>query len=163
MLNWYLIYTKPRNEDPVAVKFRDRGLEVLNPKIRARKLIRRQLREVSSSFFPGYVFLRFDDVMDYRTVKYTRGVRRVVGFGGQPAVVPEDIIGSIKARMEDGIIILNPRRFNPGDDVVIRGGGLEGFTAVFEKEINGIERVSILLKSATMARVVIDGGLLANA
>jgi len=160
MLNWYLVYTKPRHEDSVAAKFDERGFEVLNPKIKARKFVRRKFCEVSSPFFPTYIFIRFDDAMDYRNVKYARGVKNVVGFGGQPAVVHEGIIGSIKARMEDGVITLNPRKFNRGDEVIIHGGGFEGFRAVFKNEVNGIERVSILLKSAAMAHVVIDGRLL---
>ncbi len=164
MLNWYLIHTKARSEDPVARRFLEKGMEVLNPRYRTRKLIRRRPREVSLSLFPGYVFLRFDDTRDYRMVKYTRGVRDVVGFGEGPSVVPEVIIESIRARMTgDGIVALEPCRFRPGDEVIIRGGNLEGFSAVFERELGGMERVSILLKSALSARVVIDGALLTRA
>ncbi len=166
MLNWYLVQTKSRSEDVVAQKFRESGLEVLNPKYMARKLVRRRPREVSLPLFPGYVFLRFDDAMDYRMVKYTRGVRRVVGFGAGPAVVPAEIIEGIRSRIRGGtdeMVELYACSFRPGDEVIIRGGGLEGFTAVFEKEISGIRRVSILLNCALSARVVIDGAMLAMA
>lgn len=160
MRNWYLIYTKPRNEDHLAGRFLDMGLEVLNPRIREKRHIRRKVREVESPLFPCYMFLKFDDTRDYRLVKYARGVRSVVGSGERPAVVPENIIESIRERMVEGVVTIKPGSFAPGDDVMIRGGGLEGFEAVFEREINGIERVSILLKSAIRARVVIDGALL---
>jgi transcriptional antiterminator RfaH len=159
MLNWYLIYTKPRNEDNVSKKFIDVGYEILNPKFKNRKYHRRRLQEVISPLFPCYIFIKFDNIKDYHFIKYTRGVRRIVGTEKTPTIVPEEIITSIQRRMEQGIITIKPSKFKSGEEVVIKGGAFQGFEAIFERELKGIERVSILLK-AINARVVVDGALL---
>jgi len=159
MLNWFLIYTKPRCEDSVSNKFVDSGFEVLNPKIEERRYIRRKLQDVVSPLFPCYIFVRFDNPKDGRLVKYTRGVRSIVGPENIPSIVPEEIIGQIKKRMEDGVIHIRPGSFVEGEDVSIQAGPFEGLEAVFEKQLKGSERVSILLKTVN-ARVVVDASIL---
>ena len=159
MLNWFLIYTKPRCEDSVSGKFVENGFEVLNPKIEERRYIRRKLQDVVSSLFPCYIFVRFDNPNDYRLIKYTRGVKSVVGPENIPSAVPEDIIDKIRERMDGGLIRIQPGSFIHGEDVSIQAGPFEGLEAVFEKELKGSERVSILLK-AVNARVVVDASIL---
>jgi transcription elongation factor/antiterminator RfaH len=159
MLNWYLIYTKPKNEDIVSHKFIQVGFKVLNSKIKERKYYRRRLQDVTSPLFPCYIFVKFDYPKDYRLIKYTRGVKRIVGTDSTPTIVPQHIINSINRRMEQGIITIGPPDFKSGEEVVIKGGPFQGFDAVFERKLKGSERVSILLK-AINARVVVDGALL---
>ncbi len=155
MENWYLIYTKARAEDLVSMKLLDAGLDVMNPKIKQRRYVRRKLTDTISPLFPCYVFVRFDLEYDYRKVRYTRGVRRVVGTGEMPDVVPDAIVESIRQKMKDGPVEIKPSEFEPGDEVYIKGGPMEGFAAVFEREIKGSERVSILLRAVNV-RVVTD-------
>lgn len=162
MQNWYLVYTKPKNEEAVATRFLDSGFDVLNPKIKERKHIRGKFQERVSSLFPCYIFVRFDIFRSYRLVKYTRGIRRVVGTENVPTVVSEEIVESIRARMIDGIINVKPPEFAPGEEVNITGGRLDGFDAVFERSLKDSERVMVLLKTVN-ARVVIDGALLKKA
>lgn len=159
MLNWFLIYTKQRCEDSVSAKFIESGLEVLNPKIEERRYIRRKLQDVISPLFPCYIFVRFESPKNYRLVKYTRGVKSVVGPENVPAAVPEDVIDRIRKRMDDGVVHIQPCSFVPGEDVSIQAGPFEGLEAVFEKELKSSERVSILLK-AVNARVVVAASLL---
>lgn len=159
MLNWFLIYTKPRCEDSVSNKFVENGFEVLNPKIEERRYIRRKLQDVISPLFPCYIFVRFENPRDYRLIKYTRGVKSVVGPENVPAAVPPEIIDQIRERMEGGPIHIRPAMFTHGEEVSIKAGPLEGLEAVFEKELKGSERVSILLR-AVNARVVVDASIL---
>ena len=159
VLNWYLLYTKPRCENSVAQRLSDNGFEVLNPKFKERRYIRRKLQEVIAPLFSCYIFIKFDPFKHYHLVKYTRGLKRIVGTGNVPDVVPEEIISSLKNRMEEGIISIKPLKFEPGEEIFIKGGPLQGFYAIFEKELKGVERVSILLK-AINARIVIDSVLL---
>lgn len=155
MHNWYLVYTKPKNEDIVSQKFIDAGFEVLNPKLKEWKVYRRKLQAITSPLFPCYIFVKFDGSNDYRIVKYTRGVKSIIGTTGNPTIVPEEIISSILSRMTDGVILLEPQKFKPGDKVVIKAGPLEGVNAVFEREMRGTDRVGILLGSIN-ARTTVD-------
>jgi len=159
MLNWYLVYTKPKSEDTVSRKLLDAGFETLNPKVRERRYLRRKAQVVVSSLFPCYVFVRFDLFRSYRLVKYTRGIRRIVGNEGMPTVVSEDSISSIRERSRDGYVTITPARLDPGEEVYVGGGPFEGFNAIFERELKGHERVVVLLKTIN-ARVVIDRSVL---
>ncbi len=159
MSQWYLIYTKPRNEDRVAANLGEAGFEILNPKIKERKFIRRKISEVLTPLFPCYVFVRFRLPRDYRLVRYTRGVKKIVGTDHRPTPVHNEIIDSLRERMKDSVVELVRKRFNPGDDVVIKGGPFKGLEAVFLEEMSGMERVSILLREIN-ARVVVDGAML---
>ena len=162
MIHWYLIYIKSKNEDVLTKRFSDRGLEVLNPKLKERRFIRRKLQEVISPLFPCYIFVKLDLLKDHQLVKYTRGVKRLVGSENMPTVVPDEVILSIKNRMTEGAIItIKPKKFEPGEEVVVKDGPFQGLDAVFEKEIKATERVSILLKSIN-ARLVIDSPMIAK-
>ncbi len=159
MLSWFLIYTKPKCEETVSGKFSERGFPVLNPKIRERRCIRRKLVDLISPLFPCYLFVQFDLEKDYRLIRYTRGVRRVVGNEGAPSAVPPDIISELQKRMEEGVVKIAAKRFEPGSNVVIKAGPFEGFNAVFERELKGRERVAILLRSLNV-RVIVDSAIL---
>ncbi|MCK5237680.1 MAG: hypothetical protein KAR06_11950 [Deltaproteobacteria bacterium] len=159
MLNWYLIYTKPKYEDIVSARLSGSDFEVFNPKLKERKSIRRKVVEVISPLFPCYIFVKTDLTANYRLLKYTRGIRRIVGTESLPAPVHQNIIDTIRASMEDGIVTVKPHRFLSGEEVEIKAGPFEGLEAIFICEMKGMERVSILLKEID-ARVVIDGALL---
>ncbi len=159
MENWHLIYTKPKSEDSVSNKLAGCGFEIFNPKIKERRCIRRKVREVVSSLFPCYIFVKFDIPRSYRLIKYTRGIKRIVGTERVPTPVHNDIIESVRRRMEDGVVSMTPCTFTPGDRVEIKAGQFEGLNAVFGRELKGSERVSVLLQ-AINARVVVDGAVL---
>ncbi len=159
MLNWFLIYTKPRCEDTVSCKFVEKGFSVLNLKIKERRYIRRKLQDSISPLFPCYLFVQFDVLRDYRLIRYTRGVKNVVGIENIPSIVPMGIINELKKRTSDGFVNITPKKFSPGSEVVIKAGPFEGINAVFEKELKGPERVAILLKALNV-RVIVDSAIL---
>jgi transcriptional antiterminator RfaH len=149
MENWYCIYTKANYADNLCRRFAEfSDIEVLNPKLKRKKYIRGKLQNVIEDFFPCYIFARFDLVRYYHMIKYTRGVRRIVGDTmGAPWVVDEKIIEIIELRARDGYIHIEPNRFNIGDQVLIKGGPFSGFMGVFVEEIKPRERVLILLNT----------------
>lgn len=159
MLNWYLVYLKPRNEDKISERLSDCGFEVFNPKLKERRFIRRKLSDVVSALFPGYIFVKFDFPSDYRLISYTRGVKKVVGTENSPIPVPQAIIDSIRARLVDGLAVVKAHKFAHGEAVVIQGGPFKGLDAIFEKEMKGMERVCVLLREIN-ARVVVNGSAL---
>lgn len=161
MLNWNIIYTKPKNEDVVSCKLSNAGLKVLNPKLKERKYYRRKIQDIVSPLFPCYIFVEFDYPNDYHLIKYTRGVRRIIDSGNMPAVVPEEIITVIQDRMREGVITLRQPQFHAGEEVTIIAGPFHGFSAIFEREMKGPERVSILLNTIN-ARMIVDSTILAR-
>jgi len=139
MENWFVINTKPKKEFQVERLFSEGGFEFYYPKYQHENRIK--------PFFPGYGFLFFDFPSQYQLVKYTRGVKRVVGNQEGPIPIPETVIQKIKAREVNGLIELEKHGEEPkvGDEIEVVEGPLKGLKGIFKKEIGDKERVMILL------------------
>ncbi len=143
MKNWFVINTKPKKEFQVEKLFTEGGIEVYNPKYMDENKIK--------AFFPGYGFVYFDFPAQYQLVKYTRGVKRVVGSREAPTTIHEEIIREIKSREIDGLIELYKYGEEPevGDEIEVMEGPLKGLRGMFKKELTAKERVIILLNYVT--------------
>lgn len=139
MAAWFVINTKPKKEAQVERLFQEGGFTIYCPKYFHEKRV--------SPFFPGYAFLSFDFPRQYQTVKYTRGVKRVVGGDEGPTPVPEEVVAGIRARERDGLIVFERYGEEPGvgDEIEVVEGPLKGLKGIFKKEIGDRERVMILL------------------
>jgi transcription antitermination factor NusG len=143
MKSWYVISTKPKKEFQVERLFTEGGFEIYNPKYQVEGRVK--------SFFPGYEFIHFDYPAQYRMVKYTRGVKRVVGVKEIPVPIPDEIIHEIKSREVNGLIEVDKYGEKPevGDEIEVVEGPLKGLRGVFQKELTAKERVLILLNYVT--------------
>jgi transcription antitermination factor NusG len=153
MDSWYCIYTKANYEDPLCRRFAGfSDIEVLNPKLKRKKYVRGKLQEVVEEFFPCYIFARFELPRYYHMIRYTRGVKRIVGDSvGKPSTVDTALIDVMKSNSNDGYIYIEPSRFQEGDEVMIKGGPFDGFLGLFVKEVTPRDRVLILLNSLNYA------------
>ncbi len=143
MKNWFVINTKPKKEFQVEKLFTEGGIEVYNPKYRHENKIK--------PFFAGYGFVHFDFPAQYQLVKYTRGVKRVIGNREAPTAISEEVIREIKSREIDGLIELYKYGEEPevGDEIEVVEGPLKGLRGMFKKELTAKERVIILLNYVT--------------
>lgn len=143
MKNWFVINTKPKKEFQVEKLFTEGGIEVYNPKYMYENKMK--------PFFSGYGFVYFDFPAQYQLVKYTRGVKRVVGSREAPTAIPEEVILEIKSREIDGLIELYKYGEEPevGDEIEVMEGPMKGIRGIFKKELTAKERVIILLNYVT--------------
>ncbi len=139
MKDWFILNTKPKKENQVEKLFINGGFEVYNPKYLSDSVIK--------PFFPGYEFIYFDYPSQYQMVRYTRGVKRVVGTQSEPIPIPEQIILSIKSREINGLVELEKYGEEPkvGDDIEVVEGPFKGIKGIFKQEVGEKERVLILL------------------
>jgi len=162
-VEWYVVHTKPRQEELAEQTLQRLGVETFFPKLKRRKMIRRNKQITTGPLFPGYLFARFDVSTQYRAVNSGRGVRRVVALGTSPTVVDETLIESIKQRLEDGYVMLQPTPFVSGQIVRIQDGPFQGLDAVFEKQLSDHQRAVLLFRALSFqARVVVDLGSVVN-
>ena len=143
MRQWFVISTKPKKEFQVEKLFLEAGFHIYNPKLKQDERI--------IPFFPGYSFLEFDFPEQYKLVKYTRGVKSIVGSEGEPIPIAEDVIKAIQSREIDGLIELEKYGSAPelGDEIEIMEGPLKGLKGIFKKEVTGKDRVLILMNYVT--------------
>jgi transcription antitermination factor NusG len=139
MKKWYVINAKPKKEFQVERLFIEGGFEIYTPKYIQDKQIK--------PFFPGYQFLRFEYPEQYRMVKYTRGVKSVIGNDSGPIPIADEVINRIRAREVNGVIELEKYGLEPGlgDEIEVMEGAMKGLRGVFHKEMTAKERVIILL------------------
>jgi transcriptional antiterminator RfaH len=139
MEGWFVINIKPRREFQVERLFVEGGFTIYSPKYIFEKKIK--------PFFPGYAFLRFDHPAQFQMVKFTRGVKRVVGNREGPIPVPEAIVLGIRSREREGYVELQKYGQAPGigDEIEVVEGPLKGLRGIFQKDLDEKDRVMILL------------------
>lgn len=155
--NWYALQTKPFRENLAAAEVAKLDVEVFLPQLRQEQLIFGVNRTVIKPLFNGYFFAQFCPLILLDSVRYARGVLRVVGTRDFPIPLEEDVILAIRARIEDdGFIRLRSPSFKPGDRVCIEGGPWQGTIGRIEQELNDGKRVAILLEAIHHARLLIE-------
>ena len=150
ILSWYVIHTHPKQEDRAAQNLRAWKVETFTPKFKERYY---DAWTKKGSFkikhlFPRYIFARFKADDHYHKISFTRGVRAIVSFGGDPAPVLDEVIQIIQSRMSHEGFVRMEDDLSVGDEVLIQEGPLKGITGVFDREMKEADRVRILLSEA---------------
>ena len=89
MKQWYLIYTKPRQELIAVANLQNQAYNAFAPQVSVKKRTNQGWKQVNEPLFPNYVFIQLDDVADdWKPIRSTRGVSGFVRFGsGVPAPI----------------------------------------------------------------------------
>ena len=145
-LKWHVLRTKPRKERLVVSQLRLRDVEVYYPTYLRQGKGQKSVRE--SAFFPGYLFVRADlEQVGSSALKWIPGLDGLVQFGGQPAVITEHIVTSLRARLNE-VQRVGDEEFlglKKGDSVRVTRGPFSGYSALFDSRLPGRERVRVLL------------------
>jgi transcription antitermination factor NusG len=155
--NWYAVHAKPHREDCAASNIAALGLDVLLPKVKKERSTYGHPRTIATPLFPGYFFAHFCTALCLDRVRYARGVMHIVGAKHCPSAVPDDVIVSIRNRIQvDGYVKLARLLVQPGDWVQIEQGPLQGLMGRIEQEDDDAKRVTILLDAILQARVSVE-------
>jgi transcription elongation factor/antiterminator RfaH len=161
---WYAIYTKAKEEDRADYNLSAWGVETFAPRVKERRG-KSQFGPSHSikPLFSRYIFARFDAETMLHKISFTRGVHSVVSFSDKPAVVEDEAVEFIKARVgADGYINLE-EAFEPGDEVTIHDGSLRGLKGVFDRRLKDRDRVLILLTDVNyQASIIVNSHLVAR-
>ena len=159
---WYVVHTNLRQEERADSNLRAWGVETLHPKVRTRRFneFTGAPTYMMKPLFPRYIFAKFNARKQLAKISFTRGVHHVVGFGGQPISVDEDVIRIVSDRInENGFVQMG--QLKQGDKVVIKAGPLRDFEGIFEHQLKDSERISVLLTTISFqGRLVINKDLL---
>jgi transcriptional antiterminator RfaH len=145
---WFALRSQPKHEHIAAAHLRpDPDLEVFLPRIRFRRLSASGKRvRITEALFPGYLFARFDFQTCFRRVQHARGVRGLVHFGERYPVIPPAAIADLRASLGEGDVNDVSSEVEPGDEVLVAAGPLQGLQAVVERVLPSRERTAILLE-----------------
>ena len=147
MLNWYLIYSKPRLESSALENLERQGFECFLPLIAIEKLRRKALVVVSEPLFPRYLFIRLgmgDTAKSWAPIRSTKGVSRLVSFGIEPARVDDGLIELL--RTQEASVQTEPERlFKAGERVRLTEAPFAGIEGIYQMA-DGERRVMVLIE-----------------
>lgn len=150
---WYLIHTHPKQEQRVDKNLRCMGIETCIPLIRDCNGCHARAR--LCALFPRYMFARFIAAVMLHNVRYTRGVHSVVAFGGTCTPVDDDVIAFCRTLVTDDGYLAVPPTIDR-DRVIITGGPLRNLIGLYDRQLSGAQRVTILLTTVNyQARVTV--------
>lgn len=94
MKQWYLIYTKPRQELIAVANLQNQAYTAFAPQLSVKKRTNQGWKQVNEPLFPNYVFIQLDDVTDdWKPIRSTRGVSGFVRFGsGLPVPIRDELM-----------------------------------------------------------------------
>lgn len=166
MERWYAVSCKPRQELVAQENLKRQGFHAYLPRIQLKKRRGGSWVDVIEVLFPRYIFIRVDTALkSIASVRSTRGVVGLVRFGGQPAVVADEVIEAVIQREAPGMGLRRDDRplFGLGEQVRLMEGPLAGMEGVFVQE-DGEKRVIVLLEMLGKAnKVKVDRDLIVRA
>ncbi|SEM47527.1 transcription/translation regulatory transformer protein RfaH [Halomonas caseinilytica] len=144
---WYVIQCKGGESFRAVEHLGNQGYEIFHPVLQVQKKRRGKLAWAVEPLFPYYLFIRLDRLdSNWRPIRSTRGVLKIVTFGVESSPVPVDdeLVESLRehGRREPG----EPANvyFRAGEPVEITEGPFKDLQAIFDTH-KGDERAIVLL------------------
>ena len=141
-MQWYVVHTKPRQEQRALENLQRQGFQAWLPTIEVEKLRRGKLTRVIEPMFSRYLFIQLDTTQsNWSPIRSTLGVSKLVSFGNVPAVVPDALIQALQ--QADG----SRREYllKEGDAVQFVSGPLQGLEGILQQR-DGELRAMVLIE-----------------
>lgn len=131
--NWYALYTCPRHEKCVVQQIEERQISCFLPLYRSVRRWKDRSKTLELALFPGYVFVRLA-LRDRLRVLGVPGAVRLVTFNGQPAVLPDKEIETLRLRLSGDNPIEPHPYLRVGRRVRVRCGPMQGLEGIIVRK-----------------------------
>ena|SRR3990167_6427062 len=140
---WFVAMTKYGDERTAERNLMQQGIETYLPL--TWKYIDKQNTHQHIPLFPTYLFFRINlGQDDIYPIKHTKGIRRLIQFGPEPARVPESIIDYLmEQESKEGVHLIPGADYEIGDAVRITDGRFKLYEAVIRAKPR--DRLEVLL------------------
>ncbi|MBU3652416.1 MAG: transcription/translation regulatory transformer protein RfaH [Limnohabitans sp.] len=141
-MQWFVIHTKPRQEQRALENLQRQGFSVWLPTIDVEKVRRGKLTHVIEPMFSRYLFIQLDKTQsNWSPIRSTLGVSKLVSFGNVPAVVPDTLIESLRqvSGAQQELLL------KEGDAVRFVSGPLQGLEGILQQR-DGELRAMVLIE-----------------
>jgi transcriptional antiterminator RfaH len=145
--DWFIINSKPKQEFSAQKSLQSLSINVYLP-VYLKKIKKNKLKvDRLTPLFSGYLFAQFDIHDFYQKVKYSKGVKTILGYNEYLWTITDVKISDIKSRESNGVVILRKKEdlFRKGDKILIDEGDFEGWEGIFQEELPDRERAIIML------------------
>lgn len=139
---WYAVQHKPAQGNRALDNLQNQGASCFYPKVSIERIRGGKRATVLEPLFPGYLFINIEESDKlWSKLRSTRGILRVVGFGGKPRPIPDDVISYIREGLTE---VENQGGLKTGERVEIKEGPFRGIEGIFEA-YDGEERAIVLI------------------
>jgi transcriptional antiterminator RfaH len=146
-MNWFVIYTKSRQEKRVALELEKMGITVYCPMINQIRQWSDRKKKIEVPLISSYVFVQLKE-RDRETVFEVPGIVRYVYWLEKPAIVRDEEIAVMKTWLSTQTVEAKVEGLRRGDRMKVSSGvfeGKEGFVEEISKN-----RVLLLLPDLGM-------------
>jgi transcription antitermination factor NusG len=134
--HWYAVQTCANHEKRVLQQLGQRTVESYLPLYVSVRRWKGRRTCLELPLFPGYVFVRLA-LSDRMRVLQTPSVVRLVGFGGQPAALPDLEMESLRQGLPREICLQPHPYLKVGHRVRVRSGPLQGLEGILVRKKSG--------------------------
>ena len=150
--HWFAAQVRSNHEKVVEAVLTAKNIEAYVPSSRDRRQWSDRAKEIIRPLFPGYVFCHME-AERRALVEMTPGVVQIVGAGRRPIPIEEAEMEGIRSLAASGARLEPCPYLAVGDDVVIRGGPLNGVTGTLQAFKTGqklVISISLLRRSVAV-------------
>ena len=143
-LKWYVVQSKPREEERARHFLEEKGFDTYLPIMEVLKVRGFKNVKTESALFPGYLFCRFNPDESLAHVRWTRGVKKLLPESVNPIPVDNEVVKAIRnLQQKDGVIRKQP--LQQLDKIRIARGPMKDILGVFDYWTSDQGRVKVLL------------------
>jgi len=134
-LRWYAVQTCANHEKRVSQQLCQRTVEAYLPVYSSMRRWKDRRIRLELPLFPGYVFVHLA-LHDRLRVLQTPSVVRLVGFGGQPAALPDQEMEALRQGLTHDLRLEPHPYLKVGNRVRVRTGPLQGLEGILVRKKN---------------------------
>lgn len=141
---WHLCQTKPKQEFRALEHLENQGFTCFLPTLNTERIVRGKVGTCVEPLFSRYLFVRLSESSgNWSPIRSTRGVSKLVAFGGRFATLPDACVEALQGMQQAGV----QRLFEPGERVAITRGpfaGLEGIYQLADGEARALVLIELM-------------------
>lgn len=151
-LQWYAVYTRPRNEKKLSLRLDEMGIVNYCPLQKVQKNWSDRKKVILEPLFKGYLFIQMPE-KDKWELRKIDGIVNFVYWLGKPAIIKEVEIENIKKFLNEFTQVeVHNLNFKKQDTVNIKQGALMDFKGTImeiagNKALVRIERMGLVLSA----------------
>ena len=148
---WFALRVRSNHERVTSLHLRENGYDEFCPAYKSERKWSDRKKTVEQVLFPGYVFCRLNPESRL-PILIMPGVVNIVGFGTQPAPIPEQEIEHVRAMAGSGLLVTPWPFLAIGQTVLLERGplaGVEGILQQIKKTYRLVVSVQMLQRSVS--------------
>jgi len=150
-MEWFALYTKPRNEKRVAENLAALGIEAYCPLVTTIKQWSDRKKKVESPLIPSYVFVKIEEA-NRKDVFQVAGVVQYVFWLGKPATIKPHEIEALKTQLAALVVKVDIETWIPNSEVQINEGPFKNQMAEVDKI--SANKITLIIKSLGIRLII---------